>query len=69
MAYETRNNSGVMFRNDRNPASSKQPEWRGELMIGGAIFEISAWEGRRGRFLSISIQVAGSWRTREQAGS
>src|ERR1700722_5759613 len=29
---------------DRQAGRSKQPEWRGELMIDGALFEISAWE-------------------------
>jgi hypothetical protein len=69
MAYEQRNNSGLMFRKDRKTAGSKQPEWRGELMIDGALFEISAGEreGRRGKFLAIAVQVAGSWKT--QTGS
>jgi uncharacterized protein (DUF736 family) len=59
---EQRNNSGVLFRNHRKNEGSKQPDYRGELMIDGAMFEISAWEreGKRGRFLSIAIQDPGS---------
>jgi hypothetical protein len=70
MPYGPRNNSGVMFPNSRKPAGSKQPEWRGEVMIHGAVFEIAGWvrEAKNGRkFLALNVQVAGSWRT--QPGS
>jgi hypothetical protein len=71
MPYEPRNNSGVMFPNSKKPASSKQPDFRKTILADGAEYETSAWErdGRRGRILSLAVQVAGAWRTREQAGS
>jgi hypothetical protein len=44
MAFEQRNNSGgVLFKNSRKQEGSKQPDYRGELMIDGALFEVTGW--------------------------
>ena len=42
MAYEPKDGSGALFKNDKgdNPA---RPDYRGDLMIGGVVYELSAW--------------------------
>lgn len=42
MAYEERNNSGTLFRNDRRQ-NDRQPEYTGTAIINGAQMRISAW--------------------------
>jgi hypothetical protein len=67
MAFEQRNNSGVLFKNSRKQEGSKPPDYRGELVIDGALFEVAGWvrEGKRGKFLALVVQTVGAWRTRE----
>lgn len=57
MAFELREGQGSLFKNDRKEKDS-QPGARGEAMIGGVLYEISAWtkEGRKGRFQSLSFK-------------
>jgi hypothetical protein len=57
MAYELREGQGTLFRNDKREKDS-QPNARGEAMIGGVVYEISAWtkEGKKGKFQSLSIK-------------
>jgi hypothetical protein len=72
MGFEQRNNSGVLFKNSRKQEGSKQPDYRGELMIDGTMFEVAGWvrEGKRGKFLALVVQTAGAWKAREaRAGS
>lgn len=62
MAYEQRQNSGVLFRNDRKPEGSKQPDYKGDLNVEGVRYEMAAWirEGKTGsKFLSLSIKKKG----------
>lgn len=42
MAYEPKDGSGALFRNDKgdNPA---RPDYRGDLMVGGVLYEVSGW--------------------------
>ena len=42
MAYEHKEGSGALFRNDKgdNPA---RPDYRGDLMVGGVLYEVSGW--------------------------
>lgn len=35
--------SGILFRNDRKTAGSKQPDHKGSCRIGGVEYEIGAW--------------------------
>ena len=57
MAYEMKDGSGALFRNDKgdNPA---RPDYRGDLMIDGTVYEIAGWlkEGAKGKFLSLSVK-------------
>lgn len=42
MAYTHKDGSGSLFRNEKgeNPA---RPDYRGDLMVGGVLYEISSW--------------------------
>ena len=42
MAYEPKDGSGALFKNDKgdNPA---RPDYRGDVMLGGVLYEISGW--------------------------
>lgn len=42
MAYEPKDGSGALFKNDKgdNPA---RPDYRGDVMINGTLYELSAW--------------------------
>ena len=42
MAYEHKDGSGSLFRNDKgdNPA---RPDYRGDVMLSGVLYEISGW--------------------------
>src|SRR5688572_13897436 len=54
MAYELRDGQGSLFRNDRREKDT-QPHARGEALIGGVLYEVSAWtkEGKKGKFQSL----------------
>lgn len=63
MAYEPKEGSGAMFRNDKgdNPA---RPDYRGDIMLGGQLYEISGWikplpSDASKRFMSLSGKPKG----------
>ena len=58
MAFETRDNSGVLFR-ETGKTNEKAPDYKGKATIGGVEYRISAWvkEGRSGgKFLSLAFE-------------
>ena len=58
MAFELNEGQGTMFRNDRKEEGSKQPDYRGDLKLGGELLEVAGWikEGKKGKFLSITVK-------------
>ena len=42
MAYEQRNNSGSLFKNDRKN-NERQPDYTGNAIINGKNMRVSAW--------------------------
>jgi len=56
MAYTPKEGSGSLFKNDRK-ASDQHPDFTGSIMIGQKEHWLSAWtkEGKKGKFLSVSI--------------
>lgn len=60
MAYEPKEGSGALFRNDKgdNPA---RPDYRGDVMVGGVLYEVSGWikplpRDASQRFMSLSAK-------------
>lgn len=56
MAYEQREGSGALFKNDRKSAANS-PDYTGNALVGGKNMRVAAWikEGKKGKFLSLSI--------------
>lgn len=63
MAYEQKNNSGSLFRNDKK-LTEKQPDYNGTIKIDGKEYKLAAWlrESKSGqKYLSISAQELNSF--------
>ena len=58
MAYEQRENSGALFRNEKGD-NPKRPDYRGEALVDGVEYRVSAWvkDGKKGKFLSMAIDA------------
>ncbi len=57
MAYEQKDGSGALFKNDKGD-NPKRPDYRGDCALNGVQYEIAAWikDGRNGKFMSLSIK-------------
>lgn len=60
MSYQPKEGSGALFKNDKgdNPA---RPDYRGDVFVGGVLYEISAWikplpSDASKRFMSLSAK-------------
>jgi len=58
MAYVQKENSGALFKNDKE-GKENRPDYRGDININGTNYWISAWlkDGKNGKFLSLSVNV------------
>lgn len=67
MAYEQKENSGSLFKNDRKEKDT-HPDYRGSALINGEEMWISAWikEGKSGKFMSLSFQPKDQQQPRQQ---
>jgi hypothetical protein len=56
MAFEQRENSGTLFKNDKKE-EAKHPDYKGEALVNGVQCWISAWikEGKNGKFMSLAF--------------
>ena len=57
MAYEPKDNTGTLFKNDRKEKDS-HPNAKGTALIDGVEYWISCWvkDGAKGKFQSLSFQ-------------
>lgn len=57
MAYDQKDMSGVLFRNDRKEKDS-HPDYTGNARIDGVEYWLSAWikDGRNGKFMSLALK-------------
>jgi hypothetical protein len=51
-----RNNTGVLFKNDR-AANERAPQYKGSINIEGTEYWLSSWvkDGAKGKFMSLSV--------------
>lgn len=59
MAYEQRDMSGTLFKNDKKQEGDKMPDYKGNCLIKGEKWEIGAWikpTSTGGKLLSLSFK-------------
>jgi len=56
MAFQHKENSGSLFKNEKK-ISDSHPDLTGEIMVNGKLHFLSAWrkEGKKGPYYSVSI--------------
>jgi hypothetical protein len=58
MAYETKDGSGSLFKNDKKE-TEQHPDYNGSVKVGGVEYWISAWikTGAKGtKYMSLSVR-------------
>lgn len=57
MAYEQRDNSGSLFKNERKE-SDKHPDYQGNIRVDGVDYWLSAWikQSNTGKFMSLAVK-------------
>ena len=57
MAYEQRDNSGSLFKNDRKEKDT-HADYRGSIMINGVEYWLDAWikDSAKGKFMSLAAR-------------
>lgn len=57
MSFEQREGGGSLFKNAKKEKET-QPDYRGDLLVGGVTYELSAWikQGKNGKFMSLAAK-------------
>ena len=52
---EVRDNSGVLFKNDKK-VNDSHPDYKGSIMVAGVEYWLSSWikEGKNGKFMGLA---------------
>lgn len=58
MAFEHKEGYGAIFK-DNKKQSENGPDYRGNVMVGGVVYELAGWikTGGKGPFLSLKAQL------------
>jgi hypothetical protein len=53
---EVRDNSGVLFKNDKK-VNDSHPDYKGSIMVAGVEYWLSSWikEGKNGKFMGLAL--------------
>jgi hypothetical protein len=53
---EKKDNSGVLFKNDKKETAN-HPDYKGNITVGGQDYWLSAWikEGKSGKFMGLAL--------------
>jgi hypothetical protein len=73
MGFEHKEGMGSLFKNDHREEGDKRPNYKGQVNVGGKVYDIAAWlrEGNKGKYMSLKVseprQAGGGQRREEPA--
>ncbi len=58
MAFVLTDGQGTLHKNKNKEEGSKQPDYRGDVMLGGVMYDIGAWlkDGKGGKWMSLKVE-------------
>lgn len=65
---QQRNNSGVLFKNDKKETGN-HPDYKGNITVNGQDYWLSAWikEGKGGKFMGLALSPKEQTKTSERS--